>query len=236
MVFSRTRLGAIIVLGLGVTGCVAPAARALPGRTTAGPQLERDTLAMVLGLDRASDADCGVREVASRSVTAAGPPGASEDGVLDRCGTLVRYAITYTPAPGGGTTLGVHPGQVVGRSAAAAAAALPREFRNVWYRPGDRGFSLRAFAASGPLSVSDTRIVFGEPGETIAIDVRDVKSIGLRKMAGDTENDWAVVRYGEPERVAGFKDGTALGWGTDTKAIYWTLQRALEERRGRPGR
>ena len=98
----------------------------------------------------------------------------------------------------------------------------------MWYRPGDKGFSLKAYSASGKLVITETRLVFGEKNETFEIDAREIKSITWGKMPGDTYNEWAIIQYGEPEKVAGFKDGSRLGWGTDTKLIYSTLKSAFE--------
>ena len=105
---------------------------------------------------------------------------------------------------------------------------LPREFSNVWYRPGDRGFSFKVYSASGKLVITETRLVFGGADETLEIDAREIKSVTWGRMRGDNQNDWAIIRYGEPEKVAGFKDGNRLGWGTDTKLIHSTLMSAFE--------
>jgi len=110
----------------------------------------------------------------------------------------------------------------------APGTALHKEFANVWYRAGDKGFSLKAYSASGKLVITDMGLVFGEKNETLEIDAREIKSITWGKIPGDTYNEWAIVRYGEPEKVAGFKDGSRLGWGTDTKLIYSTLKTAFE--------
>jgi hypothetical protein len=110
----------------------------------------------------------------------------------------------------------------------APGNVLHKEFATVWYRPGDKGFSLQAYSASGKLMITETGLVFGEKNETLEIDAREIKSITWGKMPGDTYNEWAIVRYGEPEKVAGFKDGSRLGWGTDTKLIYSTLKTAFE--------
>lgn len=87
----------------------------LPGKSTADPRLEQDTLTMIMGMDRASDDACKQRKVEKREIISAHAKGAEEHWTLDRCGTLVLYRITYSPAPSGGTMIGLKPGEVVGK-------------------------------------------------------------------------------------------------------------------------
>jgi hypothetical protein len=47
-------------------------------------------------------------------------------------------------------------------------------------------------------------------------------------MRGDLYNKWAVICFGHPERSAGFKDGSAFGWGFTTPQIYSALKGAAE--------
>jgi hypothetical protein len=126
--------------------------------------------------------------------------------------------------------IGAAPAQVVGKAQTGGVATLPKEFVNVWYRSGDKGFSLVAYSASGKLTVSETRIMFGEKDEAFEIDTRDIKAVGLGKMSGDTVNDWIMLRYGESGKIAGFKDGSKLGWGTDSNTICTTLKFAVDMR------
>lgn len=88
----------------------------LPGKSTAKFQLEQDTLFQLIGMDQAEDKTCTRRRVVSREIAAADTKGASEHWILDRCGTLVRYRIRYTPDPGGGTTIAWTPGEVIGKA------------------------------------------------------------------------------------------------------------------------
>jgi hypothetical protein len=215
-------------------GCASPVGTSLPGRTSASPQLENDTLLTVMGMDRAEDGCCNQRKVTNREVIANDSQKALEHWTVDRCGTLVRYTITYTRSPSGGTFIGVSPGAVVGKAQAREAITLPKEFGNVWYRSGDKGFSLKAYSASGKLVISETRLIFREKDEVLEIEIREIKSVSLGKMAGDTFNDWATIRYGGSEKIAGFKDGSNLGWGTDTNLICSALKYAFEKKSAQP--
>jgi hypothetical protein len=88
----------------------------LPGKSTADSTLEKDTLFIIMGMDRVEDTQCGQRAVANREVLSSNPRGAVEDWTINRCGTLVRYRITYTARPDGGTTIGHKLGEVVGKT------------------------------------------------------------------------------------------------------------------------
>jgi TRAP-type mannitol/chloroaromatic compound transport system substrate-binding protein len=99
-----------------LSGYTCYASTPLPGKTTAGPMLERDTHSTLMTLDQAEDVDCKERKVANRGVVSAGPQGAVEYWMLDRCGTFVRYRITYRPDPRVGTMIGWTPGEVVGKA------------------------------------------------------------------------------------------------------------------------
>jgi hypothetical protein len=200
--------------------------------------LERDTVALVLGMDQVADCTCNQRKIINREVSASEKTKVSEDWTVDRCGTLLRYAITYSPSPfGGGTLIGIGPSpEVVRKGPDRAALPLPKMFENVWYRAGDRGLSLRAYSASGKLVISEQRVTFGENGEAFEIGVSEIKSVCWGKMAWDTYNEWVIVRYGSPEKMAGFKDGSRLGWGTGTPSIMSTLLSVLEKRSTQPNR
>jgi hypothetical protein len=84
--------------------------------TTANPQLEKDTLFMVIGMDRAEDKGCNQRKIANSEVIATDSKKAVERWTIDRCGTLFRYGITYTPSPNGGTMIGINPPETVGKA------------------------------------------------------------------------------------------------------------------------
>ena len=104
----------IVVVALFLlSGCAGLVSTSLPGKTTASPMLERDTLSMLMALDRAEDKDCKEREVVNREVVSADSEGAVEHWILNRCGTLFRYRITYTADLRGGTMIGWTRGEVV---------------------------------------------------------------------------------------------------------------------------
>lgn len=88
----------------------------LPGKTTASLLLERDTFFQLIAIDGAGDKDCTQRKIVNREVVAADSKGAVEHWILNRCGTLVRYRLTYTPDPRGGTMIGWARGEVVGKA------------------------------------------------------------------------------------------------------------------------
>jgi hypothetical protein len=227
------------LVALLIGGCASgPAPKSsLPGTTTASPQLERDTIALVLGMDQVADCTCNERKVIDREVSATGATSVSEHWTVDRCGTILRYTITYSPRPVGGTLIGLGASpEVVRQGPDRAALPLPKMFEDVWFRAGDRGLSLRAYSASGKLVVSEQRIAFGDSGDAFEIGVSEIKSVCWGKMAGDTYNEWVIVRYGSPEKMAGFKDGSRLGWGTGTPSIMSTLSYLLEKRSAQPKR
>jgi hypothetical protein len=199
--------------------------------------LERDTLALLLGIDRLEDCTCNQRKVIDREVIADEASKVLGHWTIDRCGTLLRYAVTYSPSPVRGTFISpsISP-EVIRTGPDRAALPLPVVFEDVWYRPGDRGLSLRAYSASGKLVISEQRIAFGDGGDAFEIDVTEIKSACWGKMAGDNFNEWVIVRYGSPERMAGFKDGSRLGWGTGTPSIMSALSSALKKRSGQPKR
>jgi len=88
----------------------------LPGKSTADPGLERDTLSGLMMFDRAADADCKERKVVNREIVSASSQKAEEHWFVNRCGKLVRYRITYQADPRGGTNIGWAPGEVVSES------------------------------------------------------------------------------------------------------------------------
>lgn len=92
------------------------AGSSIAGKSTADPRLEKDTLFMIMGMDRAERPDCNQRRVESREIVSADSKGAVEHWIIDRCGTLIRYRIAFTPNPKGGTNIGLTPGEVVGKT------------------------------------------------------------------------------------------------------------------------
>ncbi|MFZ2507368.1 MAG: tetratricopeptide repeat protein [Steroidobacteraceae bacterium] len=150
---SYRRAGTFIVLAMVASARWAQAGSSLPGETTATPELERDTLFMVMGMDRAEDKECDTRKVVARSVISANRQKAVEEWLVDRCGTIVRYRIEYESAPGGGTTVGVNPGQVVDKAEPNATASAPAptgfDAAVAAYTRGDYATALREFRPIG---------------------------------------------------------------------------------------
>ena len=114
------------------------------------------------------------------------------------------------------------------------AAALPATFETVWYRPGKRGFSMKAYDATGTLTVSRETIEFKSDQKTLVISVGDVQSVSLDKITSSMNladpNLWGIVTLavsGATE-VAAFRDGHDMGSGGDTERIYMTLRSAAQ--------
>ena len=135
-----------------------------------------------------------------------------------------------------GSHVEVEPSQGARSYAGPQQITLLKEFATVWYRSGDKRTTLVAYSASGKLVISEHRVVFGEKDEAIDIGIDQIKSVSRGKMRGDLFNNWAILRYGDPEKIAGFKDGSQLGWGGDTNLIYSALESALGKRSGQPTR
>lgn len=106
--------------------------------------------------------------------------------------------------------------------------SLPQTFSSVWYRQGKRGLSLTAFSSSGTLTVQEDLIEFDSGSDSFGIRVADIHSVVWGRLSADPVNHWAIIRYGEPEKVAGFKDGSSLGWGKDTDTIFSTIKYVAE--------
>ncbi len=110
--------------------------------------------------------------------------------------------------------------------------SLPQTFSSVWYRPGKRGISLTAFSSSGTLTVQEDLIAFDSGSDSLGIRVADIRSVSWGRLSGDSVNDWAIIRYGEPETITGFKDGRSLGWGRETDMIFSTIKYVAEVKGG----
>lgn len=115
-----------------------------------------------------------------------------------------------------------------------AAASLPTTFETVWYRPGKRGFSFKAYEASGTLTVGKEIIEFKSNKKTLTIPVKDIQSVSYDKVTSAANfadpNLWGIVRFstfGSLETAA-FRDGHGLGNGGDSERIYLTLRSAAQ--------
>lgn len=171
----------------------------LPGNTTASPQLEKDTLFMVMGMDRAEDGGCGQRKVVNREIIETTPERGRENWTIDRCGKLVRYKISFTPSPRGGTDIGLLPGEVVG---AIAPLKLPKTFSDVWYRTEEAQWLL-AYKEQGTLVVSNEKLQFTHGQGIVEVPISSIKNVfPQKKLAPDIMNAWVVVEYRAADKDA----------------------------------
>jgi hypothetical protein len=122
-------------------------------------------------------------------------------------------------------------GEMTGQRAAPQPAAPLSEFDPVWFRPETKTSLLKAYSDSGRLVVTNNRVTFYKRKDAIEIDLHDIKTVELSRMSGDVANDWVVIRYGEPVRIAGFKDGSLMGWGRNTDQIFSAIKTAYEGQR-----
>lgn len=210
-------------------GAVRAADAALPGQSMADSHLEKDTLKLLMGMDGATDRGCHDRKISNREIVSSDAAIEVERWTVDRCGTPVQYTVTYTHSSESGTLIGVTPPTGDAVSPSREAMTLPKEYSVVWYRPGNRGMSFKAYTASGKLVIRETEIVFGEGSASIRIGIDEIHSLESGRMSADIVNDWVIVRFGDPEKVAGFKDGSHLGLGRETNAIYQTIKAARDQ-------
>jgi len=114
-----------------------------------------------------------------------------------------------------------------------AAPPLPATFETVWYRPGKRGFSFKAYEASGTLTVGKELIEFKSTKKTLAIPVKDIQSVSYDKVTSAANfadpNLWGIVRFGATGEVGAFRDGHFLGSGAgDSEKIYLTIRSVVQ--------
>jgi hypothetical protein len=114
-----------------------------------------------------------------------------------------------------------------------AAASLPTTFETVWYRPGKRGFSFKAYEASGTLTLGKELIEFKSTKKTLAIPVKDIQSVSYDKVTSAANfadpNLWGIVRFGATGEVGAFRDGHFLGSGAgDSEKIYLTIRSVVQ--------
>ena len=112
---------------------------------------------------------------------------------------------------------------------------LPKTFEKVWYRDGAKGFSLKAYSASGRLVIDERNIEFRAKKISIDIPVKNIKDIHWGQMRGDKYSDWAVIVYeiDDIAKTGGFKDGHKLGHGKDADIIFSTIKYAAEVKGGK---
>lgn len=189
----------VFFFGTGCTTLPSTPTSPLPGNTTASPQLEKDTLFMVMGMDRVEDGGCSQRKVINREIIEATPERGTENWVIDRCGKLVRYKITFTPSPRGGTDIGLIPGEVVGT---AVPLMLPKTFSDVWYRT-DEVQLLLSYKEQGTLAVSNEKLQFTHGKGNVEVPISSIKNVfPQKKLAPDIMNTWVVVEYRAADRDA----------------------------------
>ena len=107
---------------------------------------------------------------------------------------------------------------------------LPKTFEKVWFRDGAKGFSFKAYSASGRLVINERNIEFRAKKNSFDIPIRNITGIHWGKMRGDSINDWAFLVY-EIDGIAktgGFKDGHNLGHGKDADMIFSTIKYAAK--------
>lgn len=111
---------------------------------------------------------------------------------------------------------------------------LPMTFESVWYRPVERGMSLKAYSASGTLVVGEDVIDFRGGDNSVRIPISDIRTIAWGKVGQDIWNDWAIVEFVEGDKSTGvcFKDGSRLGHGGDSDLIYAVIKYAAVVRGG----
>ncbi len=112
--------------------------------------------------------------------------------------------------------------------------SLPKTFEKVWYRDGAKGFSFKAYSASGRLVINEQNIEFHAKKISFDIPVKNIKGIHWGQMRGDKYNDWAILIYEFDGivRTNGFKDGRKLGNGKDADMIFSTIKYAAEVKGG----
>jgi hypothetical protein len=105
------------------------------------------------------------------------------------------------------------------------SVTLPCTLPDVWYRPATKTEFGIPFTSTGTLIVTAETVQFTHDGSTMSIPVGAITSVVWRNMAGDRENEWAVVTWldGESEQVAGFTAANAYRYHTSNKQLYSAL-------------
>jgi len=110
MIFRK--LAFIPIIGITIVACATTATtKKLPGQSIADAQLQRDTMGNVAILEYVADNTCKQRKVVDTEVIDY-PANSNKDSwterwTLDRCGNTVKYKVTFTPDPKGGTSFNV---------------------------------------------------------------------------------------------------------------------------------
>jgi len=137
-------------------------------------------------------------------------------------GNLVRDAVTH----------------LMGEEQYLGAIEIPQTFETVWYRPGKKDFSLKAYSHSGTLTIGKDVFEFTCEEKELTVPYASIVAVQWGTLGGDSFNEWAIVTFsGETAaEVVAFKDGKSLGHGPDSKKIYRTLKKACADYRGAEGK
>jgi hypothetical protein len=111
------------------------------------------------------------------------------------------------------------------------AVKLPQTFEKVWYRPKNRGVSLKAYTHIGTLIIGKDALEFSCGKKQLTIPYSSILEVRWEKVGTDWINSWAVIRFDAQGSggVAAFKDGKSLGWGGESDDIYRKLKQAFSD-------
>ena len=111
---------------------------------------------------------------------------------------------------------------------------LPQTFQKVWYRGEKRPGLIKAYAATGDLTITEGSIDYSGKKVSFSFKPVEIVKISWGRMKGDRINKWSIVDYeqdGETKSI-GFRTGKKLGWGEDTKPIYDSIKAAMNRADG----
>jgi len=102
-------------------------------------------------------------------------------------------------------------------------------FEKVWYRPGKKGFSLKAYSHRGMLTVGEEAFEFSCKEKQLTVPHSSIVNVQWGKLGMDFVNEWAIVTFsvGGTDEVAAFKDGKQLGHGRYSRKIYKSIEKAF---------
>ncbi len=107
---------------------------------------------------------------------------------------------------------------------------LPQTFQKVWYRGEKKPGLIKAYAASGDLTITEGSIDYSGKKASFSFKPIEIVKITWGRMKGDRFNKWTIVDYEHDDETKsiGFKSGKKLGWGKDTKPIYDSIKAAMQ--------
>lgn len=117
-------------------------------------------------------------------------------------------------------------------------AKLPQTFEKVWYRPKNKGASLKAYTHIGTLIIGKEALEFNCEKKQLTIPYSSILEVRWEKVGMDWVNSWAVIRFDAEgsKGFAAFKDGKSLGWGGESDDIYRKLKQAFSDFSSSKGR